>query len=131
MSQMFVNMFVNAIEALEDVDSAAHRITVATSNAVLDEAFCQQAKRIHPHPDIEPGRYVCLLLQDTGHGMSEHVLSRLFEPFFSTRFQGRGLGLAAAYGIVRNHSGHILVRSQEASGSTFEIYLPAREDQVD
>ena len=132
MSQMFVNLFVNAIEALEGVDRATHKITVVTSNAVLDEAFCQQAKGMPPYPDIEPGSYICLSLQDTGHGMSEHVLSRLFEPFFSTKFQGRGLGLAAAYGIVRNHGGHILVRSQEASGSTFEIYLPTKkEDQAD
>ena len=126
MSQMFINLFVNAIEALEGVDRAPHRITVVTDNTVLDKAFCRQAKRVPPHPDIEPGPYVCLSLQDTGQGMSEHVLSRLFEPFFSTKFQGRGLGLAAAYGIVRNHGGHILVHSQEESGSTFEIYLPAK-----
>jgi len=127
MSQMFVNLFVNAIEALEGVDRVTHhKIAVTTHNAVLDEAFCQQARGVYPHPDIEPGYYVCLSLQDTGHGMSEHVLSRLFEPFFSTKFHGRGLGLAAAYGIVRNHGGHILVHSQEGSGSTFEIYLPAK-----
>lgn len=127
MSQMFVNLFVNAIEALEGVDRVTHhKIAVTTHNAVLDEAFCQQARGVYPHPDIEPGSYVCLSLQDTGHGMSEHVLSRLFEPFFSTKFHGRGLGLAAAYGIVRNHGGHILVHSQEGSGSTFEIYLPAK-----
>jgi CheY-like chemotaxis protein len=68
-------------------------------------------------------------MQDAGCGMSNEVISRLFEPFFSTKFQGRGLGLAAAYGIVRNHGGHMLVYSKQGTGSTFEVYLPAKVDQ--
>jgi CheY-like chemotaxis protein len=62
--------------------------------------------------------------------MSPEVQRRIFEPFFSTKFQGRGMGLAAVYGIVDNHAGHIVVQSEEGQGATFEIYLPTIEEPV-
>ena len=77
--------------------------------------------------DLKPVRYVCLSMRDTGCGMSQEVQAGLFEPFFTNEFQGRGMGLAAAYGIVENHGGHILVQSKEGGGSTFEVYLPAMQ----
>jgi PAS domain S-box-containing protein len=112
MSEVALNLLTNAVEAIE----GSGRITVATSNRVLDEGDV---------PNLEPGRYVCLSVQDTGCGMSEQVQARMFEPFFTTKFQGRGLGLAAVYGIVENHGGHITVQSEEGRGSTLQVYLPA------
>jgi CheY-like chemotaxis protein len=136
MSQMFLNLFTNAVEAiecmatLEDAEPVQHTITITTQNTILDQAFCQRARSIRPHPELEPGPYVCMSVRDTGCGMDEEVLSRLFEPFFSTKFQGRGLGLAAVYGIVRNHNGHILVNSNQGGGATFRVYLPAKTEQL-
>lgn len=113
-SEVILNVLTNAVEAVE----GSGRITISTSNRTLDEGDI---------PALHPGRYVCLTVQDTGHGMSPEIESQIFEPFFSTKFQGRGMGLAAAYGIVDNHAGHIAVQSEEGQGATFEIYLPAIE----
>lgn len=73
-----------------------------------------------------PGRYVCVAVRDTGRGMSEDTLSRLFEPFYTTKPEGKaaGLGLAAAFGCVKSHAGFIDVQSAPAKGSTFSVYLP-------
>ncbi|MBN1581511.1 MAG: response regulator, partial [Anaerolineae bacterium] len=112
MSEVVFNLFTNAVEAIE----SSGRIDIATGNRVVNEGEVA---------DLEPGRYVCLSVRDTGRGMSEEAQSRLFEPFFTTKFQGRGMGLAAAYGIVTNHGGHIRVESEKGCGATFEVYLPA------
>ena len=112
MSEVVLNLLTNAVEAVENGGS----ITVTTRN--IDVGAVAIA-------DLDPGPYVCLSVRDTGRGMSARVRDRAFEPFFTTKFQGRGMGLAAAYGIVRNHGGQILVRSEEGQGATFEVYLPA------
>ncbi|MBI9084976.1 MAG: PAS domain S-box protein [Desulfobacterales bacterium] len=72
----------------------------------------------------EPGDYACLSIEDNGKGMDPETRKRIFEPFFTTNFHGRGLGLAAAYGIVRNHNGWISVASETQKGSMVKIYLP-------
>ncbi len=74
---------------------------------------------------LKPSRHVCLTVEDTGRGMDAETHQRLFTPFFSTKFFGRGLGLAAAYGIVRNHGGVILVDSTPGEGTRVRVYLPA------
>ncbi len=76
---------------------------------------------------LQPGRYVVLEIRDSGVGMDRDTLARIFEPFFSTKFTGRGLGLSAALGIVRQHRGTITAQSVPGNGSTFRIYLPALE----
>ena len=77
--------------------------------------------------DLAPGHYARIEIKDNGIGMDKETCGRIFEPFFSTKFIGRGLGMAAAYGIVRNHDGWIEVTSQPGEGTCVAIYLPCLE----
>ena len=70
------------------------------------------------------GEYVLLEIIDNGRGMDEAIKQRIFEPFFSTKFQGRGLSMAAVYGIIKNHHGSISIDSEAGKGTTVRIYLP-------
>ena len=113
----------NASEAIE----GEGRIRINTGDEEIDEDFAKD------HPDIEPGSYVCLTIEDDGKGMDEETRSKIFDPFFTTKFQGRGLGMAAVYGIIRNHDGWILVDSKIDKGTVVRIYFPAlkvKEEQV-
>ncbi len=76
-------------------------------------------------PGLAAGRYVRLSVADAGHGIAPENLSRIFEPYFTTKLQGNGLGLATVYSIVKKHQGHIEVRSTPGQGSTFDVWLPA------
>ena len=77
------------------------------------------------HGELAPGRYVCLAVIDSGRGFDESVARRLFEPFFTTRLAGTGLGLATVHEIVRDHDGAMNVQSKPGHGSRFEAWLPA------
>ncbi|MEA2039443.1 MAG: PAS domain S-box protein [Thermodesulfobacteriota bacterium] len=77
------------------------------------------------HPELRPGAYVCMIVEDDGKGMDEDTRNRIFDPFFTTYFIGRGLGMAAVYGIVKNHNGSISVESEVGVGTTVNIYLPS------
>lgn len=112
-------VLVNGSEALE---SEGH-MRITTGIEEIDEAFANH------HPGLKPGSYVCLTVEDSGKGMDEETRSRIFEPFFSTKFQGRGLGMAATFGIVKNHGGWIFVDSEVGRGTVVRIYLPANEAQ--
>jgi CheY-like chemotaxis protein len=81
-----------------------------------------------PEP-LEPGTYVVMEVSDQGHGIDQATLSKIFDPFFSTRDLGRGLGLAAALGIIRGHRGGIQVESLPGVGSVFRVYFPSPEGQ--
>ncbi len=107
----------NANEAIE----GRGRIRITTRNMAVDEEFARN------DPALTPGPYVSLAIQDDGKGMDKETKSRIFEPFFSTHFLGRGLGMAAVYGIVRNHDGWISVDSEVGKGTVVRIYLPAVE----
>jgi signal transduction histidine kinase/CheY-like chemotaxis protein len=100
----------------------AGTIRVTTGMLVADRALLATA---HLAPDLDPGRYVSLTIADTGHGMSADTLSRIFDPFYTTKFTGRGLGLAAVLGIVRSHHGALWVTSEPGVGATFRLLLPA------
>lgn len=80
-------------------------------------------------PELTPGHYVCLTVRDEGKGMDETTRERLFEPFFTTKLRGRGLGMAAVYGIVKNHGGEIFIDSQIDKGTEVRIFLPAVEPE--
>jgi signal transduction histidine kinase len=74
---------------------------------------------------LPAGRYVCLSVADEGVGISETILSRIFDPYFTTKPTGSGLGLATSYSIIRKHHGCITVDSQPGRGTIFKVYLPA------
>jgi two-component system, cell cycle sensor histidine kinase and response regulator CckA len=114
--QVLLNLFVNAWQAMP----AGGGIYLETLNVVLDDTYA----KLH---GMGPGKYVKISVTDTGVGMDEHTKQRIFDPFFTTKGMGRGtgLGLASAYGIIKNHEGVITVYSQKNHGSTFNIYLPA------
>ena len=108
-------LILNSSEAIE----GKGRIRISLRNQEVDEAF------IKDHPSLVPGPYVCLTVKDDGKGMDEEIQKKIFTPFFSTKYQGRGLGMAAVYGIVKNHDGWISVESELKKGTTVKIYLPA------
>ncbi|HKI49911.1 MAG TPA: response regulator, partial [Desulfobacteria bacterium] len=113
--QVLLNMYVNAWHAMP----TGGDLYIKTENVTVDEGHirAQQGKQ---------GRYLRISITDTGVGMDEKTQKRIFEPFFTTKEMGRGsgLGLASAYGIIKNHGGFIDVYSEKGNGTTFSIYLP-------
>lgn len=115
LQQVLVNLCLNAVEAMP----GGGRLLLSTANQVLDAEAAQL------RPGCRPGPYLRLSVRDTGQGMSPKVQRRIFEPFFSTRAQGRGLGLSIVYSIVQQHGGFIEVQSEPGAGTTFAVWLPA------
>ena len=116
LEQTLLNVYVNAGQAMPK----GGKLTVVTTNLLIDTADSEKRQ-------IAPGAYVGITIRDWGVGMSPDVLEHIFEPFFTTkeRERGTGLGLASAYGVIRNHGGIITVESTPGEGTTFEILLPA------
>ncbi|MGD2001066.1 MAG: response regulator [Desulfobacterales bacterium] len=114
--QVLLNILVNAWHAMP----GGGEIFLTLANVDIDTTV------VRPYR-IEPGPYVCVSITDTGIGMDEATQQRIFEPFFTTKEMGRGtgLGLASAYGIIKNHGGFIEADSAPGEGATFRIYLPA------
>ncbi|MFH1983300.1 MAG: PAS domain S-box protein [Pseudomonadota bacterium] len=121
LDQVLLNIFVNAWQAMP----GGGDLFVRTENTVL------HADMVQAH-SLAPGRYVKISVTDTGTGMPPDIVAKIFDPFFTTkeRERGTGLGLASAYGIIKNHEGFIDVSSRFGEGSTFDIYLPAVDEQV-
>jgi CheY-like chemotaxis protein len=119
--QVVMNLLMNASEAIGEI---AGRIAVTTGVTKLDEGDWAE---FVPMPDQPASRYVFIEVSDDGCGMSSDVLSRIFNPFYTTKFTGRGLGLSAVHGILRAHGGAIRVRSELGRGTTFRVVLPAEE----
>ncbi len=122
--QIVLNLLTNAIEAIGERGGT---VTVRTGAVILSAA---DLRRLNLMPTIPPGEYVTLTVSDTGIGMDEATQRRIFDPFFSTKPKGHGLGLAAVQGIVRRHQGAIQVNSAPGLGSTFTIYLPATRKAI-
>jgi signal transduction histidine kinase/CheY-like chemotaxis protein len=94
------------------------RINISVTEKTFDEAYT------HNHPGLNPGTYIVLRVKDDGKGMDKDTISRIFDPFFTTKLQGRGLGMAAVYGIVKNHDGWIGIDSDPGKGTSVRILLP-------
>lgn len=121
LSQVLVNLIINATEAMP----TGGKLVIRTMNQESRESWYCPIHGNHP-----AGDYVTIEVVDTGHGMDARTLDHVFEPFFSTKFQGRGLGLAAVMGIIRSHKGCITAASEPGQGSTFCVYLPRTEKAV-
>lgn len=116
--QVIMNLITNASDA---IGSHAGTITMTTGVVDCDVAYLASCYLCENHL---PGRRVYVEVTDTGCGMSPRTIERIFDPFYTTKISGRGLGLAAVLGIVRSHAGGIRVYSEEGKGSTFRILFP-------
>ncbi len=119
--QVLLNLYVNAWHAMP----RGGDLYIETSSVVLDKNYTKPF-------GVNPGNYVRISVTDTGVGMDEATQQRIFDPFFTTKEMGRGtgLGLASAYGIIKNHGGVMNVYSKKGEGTTFNVYLPASEKEV-
>ena len=119
--QVLLNIYVNAWQSMP----GGGELHLGIENVTLDKSF------VKPY-DLKPGRYVNISVADTGVGMDKATQARIFDPFFTTKEMGRGtgLGLASAYGIIKNHGGIINVHSEKGRGATFNMFLPASGKKV-
>jgi len=122
--QVLINLYLNAWHAMPQGGD----LCIQTENVYLSDHYCKPF-------EVPGGNYVKISVTDTGPGIDEEIIERIFEPFFTTKDVGKGtgLGLASAYGIIKNHNGIIRVYSEKDHGTTFNIYLPSSdlEEPVD
>ena len=117
MSQVINNIVINANQAMPEGGT----IQVTADNLKI---------KIRHNLPVKPGRYITISIMDQGGGIADKHLSKIFDPYFTTKQKGNGLGLAMAYSIIKKHEGHITVESQLGVSTTFHIYLPASEKTV-
>jgi PAS domain S-box-containing protein len=118
-SQVIANLVVNADQAMPNGGT----LRVSCDNFIYDSDMMLI-------PDLLPGDYIRIAIRDEGVGIPEHCLKRIFDPYFTTKAKGNGLGLATTYSIIKNHNGLITVVSEVHFGSTFTLYLPALRHQA-
>jgi PAS domain S-box-containing protein len=117
LQQVFVNLILNARDALPRGGRIAISAAVDDDDTVYPFGFLEQ-----------PSRYVRLTVSDTGSGMSKETMQRIFEPLFTTKANGTGLGLAVTHQVVKRHGGEIFVESQEGTGTSFHLFIPSAND---
>lgn len=124
MHQVFVNLCTNAWHAMDDHPG---RIEISLSSVMLD---ADEARELS---GLRPGRYACVSVSDTGKGMDKQTLEQIFDPFFTTKEPGKGtgLGLSVVHGIIHSHDGAIRVTSQPGVGTTFHLYFPSVEAEIE
>lgn len=122
LEQVILNMAINARDAMP----SGGKLVIECANVLLDSGKIQSEDQ-----ELPPGEYVELRVSDTGHGMDAETKSHIFEPFYTTKERGKGtgLGLATAYGIIRQHGGNISVATEPGKGASFRILLPAVEGE--
>jgi PAS domain S-box-containing protein len=120
MEQVLLNLSSNAQDAMPE----GGQLSFETQYIILDNEYCGQ------HPEVLAGPYILIEVTDTGVGMDKRTSERIFEPFFTTKEigKGTGLGLSSAYGIVKNHGGHIHCYSEVGLGTTFQVFLPVSQE---
>ena len=113
-----LNLSINARDAMPE----GGKLTIETQAAYLDRYYAEK------HPDVVPGHYVMVAVSDSGTGMSQELLEKVFQPFFTTKGPGKGsgLGLAMVYGFIKQSGGHISVYSEVGHGTSIKMYLPRR-----
>jgi len=122
LSQVVMNLVTNAVEAIDDAGGEVTIRTGTLQGAAPDDLL---------YGEVEPGQgYVYLEVEDDGCGMDEETKGRIFDPFFSTKFTGRGLGLAAVLGIVKGHKGAAELDTQVGRGTRFRVLLPSAQRPV-
>ncbi|MBM4064788.1 MAG: response regulator [Planctomycetes bacterium] len=117
-AQVIHNLIINAKQAMPDGGT----IQVSAENFALSA---------ENSPFIKNGKYVKITVKDTGVGIPEEHLPKIFDPYFTTKEEGSGLGLATAYSIIKNHAGYIMAESSAGAGTTFYIHLPASKKKID
>ncbi len=121
-SKSIINLLYNAAEAIE----GKGKITVATGNSEIETP-----SKVYNHT-VKPGKYVTVSVRDTGAGISDEDISRIFEPFYTKKIMGRsgtGLGMPVVWGTISDHNGYINVVSMENRGTTFDLYFPVTEER--
>ena len=114
LGQVVQNLVINAVQAMP----GGGLVTISANNADTTHVPADA-------PPLSPGHYVKLTVADNGTGIAREHLAKIFDPYFTTKEQGSGLGLATAYSIVRKHEGHIMAESEPGRGTTFSLWLPA------
>ncbi len=114
--QVLSNITINAVQAMPD----GGNLYISLNNMEIAESMIA---------DLAPGKYIKIMVKDEGCGIDEPNLHRIFDPYFTTRGMGNGLGLAVAYSIIKQHGGHIKAMSEPAKGAVFILYLPAFQER--
>ena len=119
--QILMNLCTNASHAMRETGGV---MKISLEKVDIDSTS------LSPNPGLKPGRYILLIVSDTGHGIDPSIMDRIFDPFFTTKKvgEGTGLGLSVVYGIVKSYGGEINVYSEPGKGTTFKVFLPRLEN---